>query len=494
MKTEVDEPTARTRVLILGGGFAGLYAAMYLDRKLARRPDVDVTLISRDNFFLFTPMLHEVAGGDLNPADIVNPIRRIIRHIKFVEAEVQTIDLSARRVRCVGGVARLALDFEFDHLLIAPGSETNFFDLPGVSEWAVTMKTLADAALPRNRVLWLLEEASLRNNPAEHRQALTFVTAGGGFSGVETAGAINDLLREAVRYYPELSDELIRVIIVHPGEVLLPELGEELGRYAERKLRERKVEVLKGVRVASYDGLHVTLADGESIPAATLIWTAGVKPSPAIAALPCRKERGRLAVNEFLAVPDFPGVWAAGDCAAVPDAKTGKSHPPTAQHGSREGLIAAKNIEATILGRRIKPFTFTTLGQLATIGHHTGVATILGVKFSGFLAWLMWRTVYLLKLPRLPKKLRVVTGWTLDLLFSRDLEQMLTMRDVEAMSQMDGRVRKLAAEKSTAAPPAERTSSPISPLPFSLSPPDGERDGVRGHTSGRARLIPQARD
>ena len=494
MKTEVDEPTARTRVLILGGGFAGLYAAMYLDRKLARRPDVDVTLISRDNFFLFTPMLHEVAGGDLNPADIVNPLRRIIRHIKFVEAEVQTIDLSARRVRCVGGVARLALDFEFDHLLIAPGSETNFFDLPGVSEWAVTMKTLADAALPRNRVLWLLEEASLRNNPAEHRQALTFVTAGGGFSGVETAGAINDLLREAVRYYPELSDELIRVIIVHPGEVLLPELGEELGRYAERKLRERKVEVLKGVRVASYDGLHVTLADGESIPAATLIWTAGVKPSPAIAALPCRKERGRLAVNEFLAVPDFPGVWAAGDCAAVPDAKTGKSHPPTAQHGSREGLIAAKNIEATILGRRIKPFTFTTLGQLATIGHHTGVATILGVKFSGFLAWLMWRTVYLLKLPRLPKKLRVVTGWTLDLLFSRDLEQMLTMRDVEAMSQMDGRVRKLAAEKSTAAPPAERTSSPISPLPFSLSPSDGERDGVRGHTSGRARLIPQARD
>src|SRR6266550_3315970 len=474
----------KNKVIILGGGFAGFYAAMYLDKKLARRPDVEATLISRENFFLFTPMLHEVAGGDLYPADIVNPIRRTLRHIKFVEAEVQTIDLSARRVRCVGGVARLALDFEFDHLLIAPGSETNFFDLPGVSEWAVTMKTLADAALLRNRVLWLLEEASLRTDPAEHRQALTFVTAGGGFSGVETAGAINDLVREAVRYYPELSEELIRVIIVHPGEILLPELGEELGRYAERKLRERKVEVLKGVRVASCDGMRVTLADGESIPAATLIWTAGVKPSPAIAALPCRKERGRLAVNEFLAVPDFPGVWAAGDCAAVPDAKTGKSHPPTAQHGSREGLIAAKNIESTILGRRMKPFTFTTLGQLATIGHHTGVATILGVKFSGFFAWLMWRTIYLLKLPRLPKKLRVVTGWTLDLLFSRDLEQTLTMRDVEALTQMDARVRKLVAQSSSAASPAERTPSPISPLPFSLSPSDGERDGVRGNTGG----------
>ena len=190
--------------------------------------------------------------------------------------------------------------------------------------------------------------------------------------------------------------------------------------------------------MAAYDGLAVTLADGKSIPAATLIWTAGVKPSPAIAALPCRKERGRLVVNEFLAMPEFPNVWAAGDCAAVPDAKTGTSHPPTAQHGLREGLIAAKNIEATILGGRMKPFAFKTLGQLATIGHHTGVATILGLKFSGFLAWLMWRTVYLLKLPRLPKKLRVVTGWTLDLLFSRDLEQMLTMRDVEAMTQMAG--------------------------------------------------------
>ena len=405
----------KTKVIILGGGFGGLYAAMYLDKTLARRANVEVTLISRDNFILFTPMLHEVAAGDLHPADIVNPIRRIARHIKFVQADVQEIDLSARRVQCVGGVAKLALEFEFDHLLVALGSETNFFDLPGVSEWAVTMKTLTDAALLRNRVLALLEEASLHTDPAVRRRLLTFVTAGGGFSGVETAGAINDFARDAVRYYP-VSEELIRVAIVHPGEVLLPELGEELGRYAERKLGERNVEVLKGVRVASYDGSRITLADGKSIPAATLIWTAGVKPSPAIAALPCPKERGRLAVNEFLAVPEFPGLWAAGDCAAVPDLKTGKSHPPTAQHGLREGLIAAKNIEAAILGRPMTPFTFTMLGQLATIGHRMGVAMIFGVNFSGFLAWLMWRIVYLLKLPRLAKKLRVLTGWTLDLL------------------------------------------------------------------------------
>src|SRR5882762_521786 len=184
----------KTKILILGGGFGGVYTALRLDKTLARRADVEVTLISRDNFLLFTPMLHEVAAGDLYPGDIVNPIRRIIRHSRFVEADVQAIDLSARRVKCVGGVARLTLEFEFDHLLVALGSETNFFDLPGVSEWAVTMKSLIDAAMLRNRILALLEEASLHTDPAVRRRLLTFVTAGGGFSGVETTGAINDFV------------------------------------------------------------------------------------------------------------------------------------------------------------------------------------------------------------------------------------------------------------------------------------------------------------
>src|SRR6266403_3682031 len=188
-----------TRIVIAGGGFAGLYAAMHFDKRLARRADVEVTLISREKFILFTPMLHEVAAGDLYPGDIVNPLRRILRHVKFVEAEVQAIDLSGRRVRCLGGVARLDLDFEVDHLLLTLGSETNFFGLPGVSEWAVTMKSMFDAAMLRNRVLALLEEASLQSDPAVRRQALTFVTAGGGFAGAETTGAINDFVRETIR-------------------------------------------------------------------------------------------------------------------------------------------------------------------------------------------------------------------------------------------------------------------------------------------------------
>ena len=440
-----------TRIVIAGGGFAGLYAAIHFDKRLARRTDVEVTLISRENFILFTPMLHEVAAGDLYPGDIVNPLRRILRHVKVVEAGVQAIDLNLRRVHCIGGVADHELEFEFDHLLLTLGSETNFFNMDGVRDWAVTMKNLADASLLRNRMVALLEEAVFRTDDEARRELLTFVTAGGGFSGTETTGAVNDFVRETVRYYPQLSEQLIRVVVVHPGNFLLPELGEELGRYAERKLRQRKVEVIKGARVASYDGLVVTLSDGTSIPARTLIWTAGVKPSPVIASLPCEKERGRLLVSEYLAVTGVPGLWAAGDCAAVPILNTENFHPPTAQHGLREGVTVAKNIEATILDRSLKSFRYSMMGQLASIGHRTGVAMVFGIKFSGFIAWWFWRSVYLMKLPRLAKKLRVMASWTLDLFFGQEIEQMITLRDVEELSSQWARIR-ARAKQSKAVP------------------------------------------
>ena len=430
-----------TRIVIAGGGFAGLYAAMHFNKRLARRADVEVTLISRENFILFTPMLHEVAAGDLYPGDIVNPLRRILRHMKFIDADVQAVDLNARRIHCIASVADRELEFEFDHLLLTLGSETNFFNMDGVRDWSVTMKSLSDAALLRNRMVALLEEASLQSDEASRRQLLTFVTAGGGFSGTETTGAVNDFVRETVRYYPQLREELIRVVVVHPGNFILPELGEELGRYAERKLRERKVEVIKGPRVANYDGVVVTLSDGTSIPAATLIWTAGVKPSPVIASLPCEKVRGRLLVSEYLAVTGVPGLWAAGDCAAVPILNTENFHPPTAQHGLREGVTVAKNIEATILDRSLRPFRYKMMGQLASIGHRTGVAMVFGIKFSGFIAWWFWRSVYLMKLPRLAKKLRVMVSWTLDLFFGQEIEQMITVRDIEALSGQLARIR-----------------------------------------------------
>ncbi|HEY2047656.1 MAG TPA: FAD-dependent oxidoreductase, partial [Candidatus Udaeobacter sp.] len=302
------------------------------------------------------------------------------------------------------------------------------------------------------------------------RQLLTFVTAGGGFSGTETTGAVNDFVRETVRYYPQLREELIRVVVVHPGNFLLPELGEELGRYAEGKLRERKVEVIKGQRVANYDGVVVTLSDGTAIPAGTLIWTAGVKPSPVISSLPCQKERGRLLVNEDMSVPGVVGLWAAGDCAAIPDVKGGtdKFYPPTAQHGIREGVTVAKNIEATILGRPLEPFRFKMLGQLAAIGHHTGVAMVFGIKFSGFIAWWFWRSVYLMKLPRLAKKLRVMASWTLDIFFGQEIEQMITVRNIEELSGQLARTRARTKQASST------SAVPASPLA-------GERMEVRGH-------------
>jgi NADH dehydrogenase len=450
----------KMKIVIAGGGFAGLYAAKYLDKRLARRPDVEVTLITRENFILFTPMLHEVAAGDLSPGDIVNPLRRILRHVNVVQAEVNSIDLSAKKIRCAAGIRNLELEFEFDHLLLTIGSETNFFDLQGVRDWAVTMKSLSDAALLRNRMVALLEEASLEKDEAKRKELLTFVTAGGGFAGVETIGAVNDFVRETLKFYPSLREEEIRVVVVHPGKVLLPELGEELGRYTEKKLSERKVEIIKGARVARYDGSVVKLTNGTSIPATTLIWTAGVKPSAAIESLDCKKERGRLLVNEYLAVPGLDGLWAAGDCAAVPDGyETGNFFPPTAQHGMREAITAAKNIQAAIDGRPLKPFVFTTLGQLATIGRRTGVAMVFGFKFSGLIAWAMWRSIYLMKLPRLAKKLRVMMDWTLDLLFGREIEQMITLRDVQALSDQVARIRARATrglEKQTKNRPASQ--------------------------------------
>jgi NADH:quinone reductase (non-electrogenic) len=430
----------KTRIVIAGGGFAGLYAAKQLDGTLAQQRDVEVTLISRENFILFTPMLHEVAAGDLSPSDIVNPLRRILSRVNVIQAEIHAIDATNKKVRCAAGLRDLELEFEFDHLLLALGAETNFFDIAGVRDWAVTMKNLADAALLRNRVVALLEEASLHSDEATKRELLTFVTAGGGFSGAETTGAINDFLRETSRFYPAIKEEMIRMVLVHGGDHLLPELGRELGRYAEQKLRNRGVEVIEGALVTSYDGSTVELNNGRSIPAATLIWTAGAKPSPVIEGLPWDKQRGRLLVDECLAVPGVPGLWAVGDCAAVPD-RGGGFYPPTAQHGMREAVVAAQNIARAVLGEPLKPFHYKTIGMLASIGHHSGVAMLFGIKFSGFIAWWMWRSVYLLKLPRLAKKIRVMTDWTLDIFFGRDIEQMITLRDIEATAEQIGRVR-----------------------------------------------------
>jgi NADH:ubiquinone reductase (H+-translocating) len=398
---------------------------------------VEVTLVNRENFFLFTPMLHEVAASDLDMTHIVNPIRKLLRRVRFFCGEVESMDLTEKRVVVSHGIERHEHEMEYDYLVIGLGSITNFFNTPGLQERALTMKSLGDAVYLRNRLISHLEEADFECMSGVRERLLTIVVAGGGFAGVETIAGINDFLREALPNYPRLQERDLRLVLVHPGAVILPELREKLGAYAQGKLAERGVEIRVNTKVTGISDDGVALSDGSQIATDLLVWTAGTSPNPLLDVLPCRRERGRLVVNEYLETPDWPGVWALGDCALTPDRASGKFCPPTAQHALREGKVVAQNVTAAIRGGAKQSFAFTSLGQLASIGRRTGVARVLGINFSGFAAWWLWRTVYLAKLPRFEKKLRVALDWTLDLMFSKDLVQFLTLR-APSISQRDG--------------------------------------------------------
>lgn len=429
--------------MILGGGFAGLTMAMELERKLAQDPSVEITLVNRENFFLFTPMLHEVATSDLDLTTIVNPARKMLKHANFFAGEVDQIDFKEKRVIVSHGFDHHSHALEYDFLVFGLGSITNTYGLPGVQEHALTMKSLGDAMRLRNHLIAHLEEAD-SDCCKEKEPLLTFVVAGGGFAGVETVAGINDFVRGSLRSYPHLSEEMVRVILIHSGPVILPELATSLGVYAQKKLTGRNVDIRLNTKIKGYSGGVVQLADDTTILTNTLVWTAGTSPNPLLEAIPCVKERGRLLVTEFLELQNWPGVWALGDCSAIPDRSTGKFHPPTAQHALRQAKIAAHNIIAAIRGTEKKRFDFSTIAQLATIGRRTGVANILGVNFSGFIAWWLWRTIYLSKLPRFEKKLRVAFDWTLDLFFSKDIVQFLDVRapmvsrpDIDSFAQSE---------------------------------------------------------
>lgn len=418
---------ATTRIVILGGGFGGVHTARCLERQFGHDDAVEITLVSRENFFLYTPMLHEIASCEIDITHIVSPLRTLLRRTHVLIGDVDAIDLRARRVRVSHGFESHAHDLPFDHLVVALGSTTNFYGLPGLASHALTMKTLGDAIHLRNRVIATLEEAD-GECAGEDDGLLTMVVAGGGFAGVETLAALNDFVRDAVAFYPRIKAERLRMVLVHAGPVILPELGEQLGAYAQEKLVSRGLEIITNARVAEVTHDAVMLNDGQRIPTRLVVWTAGTSPNPLLRTLPCALDRGRVTVDETLGVPGWEGVWALGDCAVVPDGRTGTSHPPTAQHALREARTVAGNIAASLAGKPLRPFRFRTIGQLAAIGRRTGVARVFGVKFSGFFAWWLWRTVYLLKLPRFEKKVRVAIDWTLDLVFAKDFVQFLTVR------------------------------------------------------------------
>jgi len=412
-------------ILILGSGFGGLYTALHLEKKLRRASNVEVTLVNRENFFLFTPMLHEVAAGDLDLTHIVNPVRKLLRRTHFFNGDIKSIDLQSRKVVVTHADDDHDHELTYDYLVLALGSVTNFYNLSGLADNAFTMKSLNDAILLRSRLIKNLEDADFECSCEDRSRLLTVAVVGGGFAGVETIASVNDFVREAIRYYPHLNESELRIVLIEATGAVLPELGPKLGAYARDKLAARGVEFIMNTAVKSVSPDGIVLSDDSIVRTNLLVWTAGVSPNPLLSLLDCAKERGRVSTNEFLEVTDWPGVWALGDCAAVPDRATGKSCPPTAQHALRQGKVVAHNIVAAINDRGQQAFQFKTIGALASIGKRTGVARIMGVNFSGFAAWWLWRTIYLSKLPRFEKKVRVALDWALDLLFSKDLVQFM---------------------------------------------------------------------
>jgi len=417
----------RTRIVIVGAGFAGVHVARELARLLPHEEDGAITLVDQNNFMLFTPMLTEVVGGQVETSHVVSAVRRLSPRVAFAQGRVDGIDLSTKRVTLtVGGTAagipRSSRTVEADQLVIALGSVTNYHGIPGVQEHALTVKSVGDAAAIRNRTLELLDYAAAEPDQEQRRALLTFVVGGGGFAGVETMAALNDLVRAVAKTYPPLRDTPIRTVLVHPGKRLLPELSAGLARYAQRKLEQRGVEVILDTKITGAGPDYTELEGGTRIPTHLLIWTAGVTPSPVIGTLDCTRGRhGGVVVDACCAVAGHPGVWALGDCAEIPHPGGKKTYAPTAQNAMREGRQVARNIAAVLQGHKPQPFVYTPIGELALVGRRSGVASLYGVHLSGLLAWVLWRGIYLAKMPLLGKRVRIGLDWLLDVLCGRDI-------------------------------------------------------------------------
>ena len=413
------------RIVILGGGFAGVATAERLEREFGPDRSVEFTLVSDTNALLFTPMLAEVATSSLEPTHISSPLRTSLRRTNVVRGGVERIDLESRRVllKPKGGSSQTD-EIPYDHLVLALGSVSNYLGMDNLRENAFDFKTLSDAIRIRNHVIDVFERADREPNPEVRRPLLTFVVAGGGFAGAELAGGLNDFVRGMLAYYPNVPPEEVRIIVVHSRERILPELGETLADYALEHMKERGVTFRLGVRLVDARRGVVVLDSDEEVRTETLVWTAGTTPNPLLKNLAVEHDRrGAVPVDENLAVPGHAGLWAVGDCAAVTDAKTGEPSPPTAQFALREAYTLAHNIHASVRGRPQKAFHFSGLGTLCVVGHHTACAEIKGLRFSGLLAWMMWRGIYLSKLPGLDRKARVFVDWSIELFFPRDIVQ-----------------------------------------------------------------------
>jgi NADH dehydrogenase len=431
----------KKKIVILGGGFAGVECARKLESEFGNDPEIELVMVSEDNFLLFTPMLPQVASGMIETRHIVLPIRTICKKTKFYESRVKNIDPYGKLVTLWGTGDKRSISIHYDFLVVALGSETNFFGMADVEKNAYTMKTLNDAVMLRNRVIDMLEQAENETDPILRKSFLNFVVAGGGFAGIETAGELMDLLLDARKYYPTIHKEDLRVIVVEALPMILPGFNEKLAGFAKEKMTDRRIDIRLKTAITSFDGNEVTtksLAKNPKYPndepisdvirTKTLIWTAGVTPVNTIKRSMFKTEKGKVIINDYLEVSDFPGVFAIGDCALHIDPKTERPLPPTAQIAEAQAKIAAKNLISLIKNSKKEKFVYHSKGQMAIIGKRSGIATFLGMNISGFWAWLIWRNVYLSKIPTFDKKTRVFLDWTIDLFFDRDISRLKLMK------------------------------------------------------------------
>lgn len=412
----------KKKILILGGGFAGITALKQLQKSFDNNPDIEISLVSDDNFFLFTPMLPEVASGMLHPSDISTPIRNLSKTAQFYNAKITEIDLEKNNVQIKRIFDQKSIILEYDYLIMALGSVDNFFGNKNMEKYSFTIKTLEDALAIRNHVISMLESADYEDNPTLQDELVNFVVVGGGFAGVEIAAEINHFVKDAAKhYYKKIDPKKLRVILISARNGILPELGVQLGEYSLRFLKKSGVEVITNTRAIDAGEDFVLLSDNTIIPCTTLIWAGGVMVEPIIKSLKTKHgPSGKIIVDEYLKAIGFSNVFVLGDAAYLIDKSTGESYPPTAQIAIRQAKIVSANLVLEIKhGQKPKPFTYANRGIMATIGKRTGVALLRDQKLHGLFAWVLWRTFYLSNLPTKEKKFRVAIEWFLDLFFRR---------------------------------------------------------------------------
>ncbi len=407
-----------------------MYAAKYLLRGLRRMglPDVEVALVSRENYLTFQPLLPEVVAGGVDTLHAISPIRRIVPGVDLYVRGVEEIDLERQVVRLEPGNLRRCVELQYDHLVLALGNRLATRLVPGLTEHAVPFKYLGDALRLRNRLVHVLEEAAITADPQERRRLLTFVVAGGGFSGVECIAEMHDFLRHAVRSYPSIDRDELSLVLLQSGDMILPEMKPSLAQFAHQVLVRRGVRIDLNTRLSAVSATEAVLLDKASgerraIGTRTVVATVPVEPHPLLASLALPQAGGKVIVTSHLYCEGVANVWAIGDCAAVPLTTQGFA-PPTAQHAVRQGKLCARNIAASLACQPLQRYQFKSLGALASLGRRSAVAEVMGVRLSGFLAWLLWRGIYLGKFPGWDRKIRILIDWTTDLLLPRDVTQL----------------------------------------------------------------------